>query len=253
LEGPRRVLLKMDRTEQILRNLESVRGRIRKAAQRAGRSQDDIQLVAVSKKKPLADILVAHSLGQADFAESYAQEYSSKHEQVANLDHRERPTTLNWHFIGPLQRNKAKLVAGTGALLHSVGGEKLLTELEKRTPDGVEQHILIQVNVAQERQKQGVEPAQLSELLDFVTGLEKIRCKGLMLIPPLQAPEASRPHFARLRELRDSEAAKTRNNVDLKELSMGMSGDLDVAIEEGATFVRVGTAIFGARDPVRDT
>src|SRR4029077_9062117 len=171
---------------------------------------------------------------------SYGQELRDKRAALAN----EAPAP-EWHFIGPLQSNKVKYVAGQVALVHAVDSIALLDAIEAR---GAPQACLIQVNVAGETAKRGVAPDGLPALLDRFAGLKVARCEGLMLIPPLGArPEDSRPHFAALRALRDREAARTRPNVELRELSMGMSDDVEIAIAEGATLVRVGTAIFGGR------
>jgi len=147
--------------------------------------------------------------------------------------------------VGPLQSNKVKYVAGQVALVHTIDSIALLDEVEAR---GLAQDCLVQVNVAGEAQKRGVPPAQLPALLDRFASASHVRCRGLMLIPPFtDDPAAARPHFAALRALRDREAARARPNVELRELSMGMSGDFEIAVAEGATLVRVGTAIFGAR------
>jgi len=233
------------RAESIAAGLASVRHRIAEAARAAGRPVDSVRLVAVSKRMPTADIDAALAAGQVDFGENYAQELRDKRAARAAEDPAggARPA---WHFIGPLQTNKVKYVAGNVALIHSVDSAALLDEIDRR--EG-EQACLIQVNLAGEAQKRGVAPAALPALLDHVASLAHVRCLGLMLIPPLAAPAANRPLFAALRALRDQQAAIARPRVDLRELSMGMSDDFEVAIAEGATLVRVGTAIFGSRPP----
>ncbi|HXU64305.1 MAG TPA: YggS family pyridoxal phosphate-dependent enzyme, partial [Polyangia bacterium] len=174
------------------------------------------------------------------FGENYGQELRDKRTALAA-----DPAPPTWHFIGPLQSNKVKYVAGQVALVHTIDAPALLEAFEAR---GVPQDCLVQVNVAGEAQKRGVAPAELPALLDRFATATHVRCAGLMLIPPLSDdPGAARPHFAGLRALRDREAARARPNVALRELSMGMSGDFEIAIAEGATLVRVGTAIFGAR------
>jgi PLP dependent protein len=233
------------RPEEITRRLEQVRARVRAAETAAGRAPGSVKLIAVSKKMPPDDIAAAVSAGQLDFGENYAQELRDKRAALASLAPR-------WHFIGPLQSNKVKYVAGQVTLLHSMDAPELLDELERRCQasgraDPV-QDCLVQVNVAGEAQKRGITPAALPALLDRFAGLAHVRCTGLMLIPPLgEDPEASRPHFAALRRLRDQEGQRVRAHVSLDELSMGMSHDLEVAVAEGATMVRVGTAIFGER------
>ena len=233
----------MSRADDIARGLDDVRARIAAAARAAGRSAGSVRLVAVSKKMPVADVEAARAAGQLDFGENYAQELRDKRDALAGPP--ERPSDLRWHFIGPLQSNKLKLVAGRVALLHSIDSPALVDEIERR---GTPQDCLVQVNVAGETQKRGLLPDALPALLDRFAAATSARCLGLMAIPPFaDDPEAGRPAFAALRALRDREAARARPNVDLGELSMGMSHDLEIAIAEGATIVRVGTAIFGAR------
>jgi len=229
------------RGEQIAANLAAVRGRIAAAARTAGRAPDSVRLLAVSKKMPADDVRAAIAAGQRAFGENYAQELRDK---SALLDQSSMSPTLpapEWHFIGPLQSNKVKYVAGKVRLLHSIDSPALLDAVEAR---GAPQPCLIQVNIAGEASKKGVAPADLPALLDRFAAMTHARCAGLMLIPPRGD---ARPHFAALRALRDREAAHMRPNVDLGELSMGMTDDLEVAIAEGATIVRVGTAIFGPR------
>jgi pyridoxal phosphate enzyme (YggS family) len=216
--------------ERLTRVQESV-----DAARARSHHRQAVQLVGVSKRQPLEKLRAALAAGLLDFGENYAQEFREKTEAL--------PDTVRWHFIGPLQSNKVKLVAGAH-LLHSIDRPKLLDKLEAH---GVPQAVLVQVNIAAEPQKAGIAPAELPALLDRFADLDHVRCRGLMLIPPQGDPEATRPHFAALRTLRDNLAAKTRPAVELEHLSMGMSADFEVAIEEGATLVRVGTAIFGAR------
>jgi len=229
----------MTRAEEIAAGLSRVRARIAGAERAAGRTPGSVRLVAVSKKMTVADIEAARAAGQLDLGENYAQELRDKREALAGAPE------LRWHFIGPLQSNKVKLVAGRVALIHSLDAETLLEEIERR---GTPQACLVQVNVAGEAQKRGLPPAGLPAILDRFAAARAARCEGLMVIPPYaDDPEAGRPHFAALRALRDREAARARPHVDLGELSMGMSHDLEVAIAEGATIVRVGTAIFGSR------
>ena len=230
----------MSRGEDVALALARVRARIAAAERAAGRAPDEVRLVAVSKKMTIDDVRAALAAGQLDLGESYGQELRDKRLALADA-----PVPPRWHFIGPLQANKVKYVAGNVALVHSVDSVDLLDELERR---GADQACLVQVNVAGEAQKRGVAPDALPALLDRFAALAHVRCEGLMTIPPLaDDPEASRPHFAALRALRDREAARSRPHVVLGELSMGMSHDLEVAVAEGATLVRVGTAIFGAR------
>ena len=230
----------MTRAEAIADGLRRVRERIAAAARAAGRPEGEVRLLAVSKKMTADDVRAALAAGQLDLGESYGQELRDKRQALAADAVQPR-----WHFIGPLQANKVKYVAGNVALVHSVDALELLQAFEAR---GLAQACLVQVNVAGERQKRGVAPAALPALLDAFAAFAHVRCEGLMTVPPLAGgPEAARPHFAALRALRDREAARARPRVDLRELSMGMSHDLEVAVAEGATFVRVGTAIFGTR------
>jgi pyridoxal phosphate enzyme (YggS family) len=230
----------MTRAEQIAAGLVEVRARIASAEKAAARPPGSVKLLAVSKKMPPDDVRAALAAGQRAFGENYAQELRDKRAALAA-----DPTPPEWHYVGPLQSNKVKYVAGQVALVHTVDSIALLEAISAR---GAPQSCLVQVNVAGEAQKRGVTPDDLPALLDRFGTLPNVTCAGLMLIPPLTADaDAARPHFAALRALRDRESARPRSNVDLRELSMGMSGDLEAAIAEGATIVRVGTAIFGAR------
>jgi len=224
------------RAEEIAANLARVRERIAAAARAAGRPPESIRLLAVSKKMPADDVRAAIAAGQRAFGENYAQELRDKAALLAA-----DAVPPEWHYIGPLQSNKVKYVAGKTALIHSIDSPALLDAIEARSAP---QACLIQVNVAAEASKKGLAPADLPALLDRFAALKFVRCEGLMLIPPRGD---ARPHFAALRALRDREAEIARPNVALRDLSMGMTDDLEVAIAEGATIVRVGTAIFGAR------
>jgi len=236
----------MNRTETLAFNLAQVRERIASAEARAGRKPGSVALVAVSKKMPASDVLASLHAGQIDFGENYAQELRDKRVQVQKALGALPPPA--WHFIGPLQGNKAKYVAGTAALIHSLDTTALLDEVDRRVPEGHVQRCLVQVNVADEGQKRGVSTADLAQLLDHFARCPRLRCEGFMLIPPQSDDaEAARPFFRALRELLVTHAALPRTGVQLAELSMGMSHDLEVAVEEGATLVRVGTAIYGAR------
>lgn len=239
----------MNRPEVIAANLARVRERIAQAEARGGRPPGSVRLVAVSKTMPPDDVRAALTAGQRDFGENYAQELRDK--RVAFEMARLAPAPL-WHYIGPLQTNKVKYLAGQVMLIHTVDRTEVLDEIDRRVAafrqDMPPQECLVQVNVAGETQKHGAAPEAVPALLDHFATLAHVRCAGLMVIPPLaDDPEAARPHFAALRALRDREAARARTHVALRELSMGMSHDLEVAIAEGATLVRVGTAIFGDR------
>ena len=241
----------MNRAEQVAANLADVRARLARAEASAGRLAGSARLVAVSKMVAAADILAALAAGQQVFGESYGQEFRDKRVEVEAAARAAGLPQPLWHFIGPLQTNKVKYVAGNVALIHSIETSDVLAELERRVAAQkatAPQDCLIQVNVAGEAQKHGVPPVALAALLASFAQLSHLRCSGLMVMPPFSDdPEASRPFFAALRCLLDEQAAVSRANVGLTELSMGMSHDLEVAVAEGATLVRVGTAIFGER------
>jgi len=232
----------------LLERLHEIQQALAEGASRAGRAANAVQLVAVSKTHPAAAIRAALAAGQLDFGENYAQELRDKHLELAGAT---APTgaALRWHFIGPVQSNKVKYLVGVATLIHGVASASAVDEIERRAAvQGCVQDCLIQVNVVGEAGKQGVAPSELGRLLDGFAGKKHVRCRGLMLIPPFSdSAEDSRRPFAALRELAAREETQLRENVELVELSMGMSGDYLVAVEEGATLVRVGTAIFGAR------
>lgn len=205
-----------------------VRGRVDAACVRAGRSPDDVTIVAVSKTHPASAVREAAAAGAADFGENYAQELDDKLGELAG-------EAIRWHFIGRLQRNKAKLVAGRAALVHAVDSIELAAELGKRA--AAVQPILLAVNLAGEATKGGVTAEAAPELAKAIAGIAGVRLDGLMTMPP---PDLDpRPFFEGLRDLRD--------RLGLRILSMGMTGDFETAIACGATHVRIGTAIFGAR------
>ena len=236
----------MTRAQAIADGLAQVRERIAAAERAAGRAPGSVRLLAVSKKMTADDVRAALAAGQRAFGENYAQELRDK--RTALAQDLTLPSPPEWHYIGPLQSNKVKYIAGQVALAHTVDSAALLEAIEAR---GVPQACLVQVNVAGEAQKRGIAPADLPALLDRFATMSHVTCAGLMVIPPFtENPEDARPHFAALRALREREAAVARPHVDLRELSMGMSGDLESAIAEGATIVRVGTAIFGGRQAV---
>jgi PLP dependent protein len=214
--------------------LADVKRRIARAAERAGRDPDAITLVAVSKTHPPEAIRVAQAAGAHAFGENYVQELLAKQKALAGLE-------LVWHFVGRLQRNKARDVVGRVALVHSVDSPALAEALSRRaSAAGVVQDVLVEANLAGESTKGGVAEAELDHLLDAIAKLPALRCRGLMTMPPpSDDPESTRPVFRALARLASSRG--------LVELSMGMTSDFEVAIEEGATIIRVGTAIFGER------
>jgi PLP dependent protein len=222
--------------------LETVRARIAAAASACGREPQSITLIAVSKLHPAAAVREAYAAGQRDFGENYVQELLQKAEALADLPE------LRWHLIGHLQRNKAKQVAGIVTLVHTVDSLELAAELAKRraaVAPGRTLPVLIEVSIAGEAQKHGAAPAELTALCEGIAALPQLELRGLMCVPPFtEDPAGARPHFDALARLRDSNGGALR----LPELSMGMTHDLEHAVAAGATLVRVGTAIFGARN-----
>jgi PLP dependent protein len=226
----------------IASNLAAVRGRLEQAARAAGRNPADIRLVAISKTFPTESVREAAAAGQVDFGENRVQEGLQKIRETAELHSR-------WHLVGHLQSNKARKVAGPFAYVHSVDSLELLTRLDQAaTAENAAPKLLIQVDLAGEATKFGATEASLPALLEAAAGLQSAEVVGLMLLPPYaEDPEQSRPWFRRLREIRDGLVRQGVPGARLRELSMGMSHDFHVAVEEGATIVRVGTAIFGTR------
>jgi len=226
----------------LIDRLERIRERIKKAAEKTDRAADSIRLIAVSKTMPAEVVQEAIEAGVTDLGENYIQEAREKINTLATAD-------VNWHFIGHLQSNKAKYAVRLFDLIHSVDSLKLAQELNKYAQKNDKiQAVLVQVNVAKEESKSGVHVENTLELLKNIAQLENIAVHGLMTMPPyFNAPEKVRPFFAALRRLRDQINAAGLPNISLDELSMGMTGDFEAAIEEGATMVRIGTAIFGAR------
>lgn len=217
----------------IRQRLENVNERIEAACTRAGRPRQDVRLVAVSKRHSPEAIRAAYQAGQREFGESYVQELTSKAQALSDLP------DLSWRFVGHLQRNKAKdVVAVPSCAVDGMASQRLAEQLSRRAERPVE--VLIQVNLAAEPQKAGCRPEEVPYLAAAIRSLDHLVLRGLMAIPPAaDDPEESRPWFRTLRELAHAQ--------HLPEVSMGMSHDLEVAIEEGATMVRVGTAIFGSR------
>lgn len=225
--------------DAIAANLERVRERIARAAEKVGRDVDDVELIAVSKKQEAAKVRAAFDAGQALFGESRVQEARAKIPEL--------PSAVRWQFIGHLQKNKIRHALPLFEMFHSVDSLALAQDMERIAgEEGVRPRVLLEVNVAGEGSKFGFAPAKLKEEIESLLQLPRLNIEGLMTIPPF-APEAedSRRYFVQLRELRDE--LENGFAMQLPELSMGMSNDYDVAVEEGATFVRVGTAIFGER------
>jgi pyridoxal phosphate enzyme (YggS family) len=225
--------------DEITRNLEVVLARIAQAIEKSGRQPADVQLVAVTKKQDVEKVRAAYDAGQPIFGESRVQEARAK---IPLL-----PSAVRWHFIGHLQKNKVRYALPLFELFHSIDSRSLAEDVERiAAEEGLRPRVLLEVNVAGEGSKIGFAPEQLRAEMEYLLGLARVNIEGLMTIPPL-APEAedSRRYFVELRELRDQLAEEFA--VQLPHLSMGMSHDYAVAVEEGATLVRVGTAIFGER------
>lgn len=224
-----------DRVAAVLR-------RIQEAARRTGRDPTDVQLIAATKTVPVERIREGMAAGITVCGESRLQEALPKIDAL-------RLEGTRWHFIGRLQRRKVRHVVGVFDLIHSVDSLELAREIDRRAGEaGLRQTVLLEVNLGAEQTKGGFLPEQVGSVLPDLAGLSSIHVKGLMAVPPLTADaESSRPYFRRLRQLARELEARPFPNVSLTELSMGMSADYDVAVEEGATMVRVGTAIFGAR------
>lgn len=225
----------------ISKNLAQLNQRIQEATARAGRDPASVRLVAVSKTRPSSDIIEAIQAGQSIFGENYAQELSAK---LADIKE-----SVSWHFIGHLQSNKVKYIAGQVSLIHSVDRLSLACEISHQWCRLSEIcDILIQVNISGESSKSGTTEKGAIQLVRECSLLPNIRVLGLMTMPPFfDDPDAARPYFAELKRLSQAIAAEQIPGVEMRELSMGMSGDFEVAIREGATLVRIGTAIFGER------
>ncbi len=225
----------------VAERLREVHARIASAAAAAGRDPRDVKLVAVSKTKPATAIREAFAAGQRSFGENYAQELAAKREELADLE------GIEWHFIGHLQTNKAKVIARVADVVHAVDSAVLARELGKRVAAAARPRplpVLIEVNVTGELQKHGAAPSEVAEVVAAVQAEASLALRGLMTMPPLGDPEAARRAFGTLRSLRSLHGG----GAVLPELSMGMSGDLEIAIAQGATMVRIGTAIFGERE-----
>jgi len=226
----------------IRENLASVEERIRAACERSGRSREDVTLVAVSKTNPVERILEAYEAGVRDFGENKVKEMLGKEPQL--------PEDIRWHLIGHLQTNKVKSVLGKTVLIHSIDSLKLLDtiDFESRKKNMVSEGLL-EVNVAGEESKFGFLPEELIPLLGRLKQYKNLKIRGLMTVAPMvEDPEENRAVFRKLHQLSIDIKSKNVDNVTMNVLSMGMSGDYEVAVEEGATLIRVGTGIFGKRE-----
>jgi pyridoxal phosphate enzyme (YggS family) len=237
-------------SDTLAARLRATQARVAAAAKRAGRATGEITLVGVAKQVPAPDVARAIAAGLADVGENYLSEMRAKMPALSAALTRDRLAPPRWHFIGRLQRNKAKAVSEVFDCVHSLDRPELCDALGRHaSAAGRTLDVLIQVNLADEPQKGGAPRQAVAGLLRACRQWPALRAVGLMTIPPADTdPERSRPHFAALRSLRD-ELRATPEGAGLRELSMGMSLDFEIAIEEGATIIRVGTAIFGARRP----
>jgi len=226
----------------IKENLEYVKGQIRTACEKAGRDPLEVTLIAVSKTKPLEDLKEAYEAGARNFGENKVQELMDKIPAM--------PGDVRWHMIGHLQRNKVKYLIGKVYMIHGVDSLRLAQEISKESEKaGVITRILMEVNVAEEESKFGVSVSEAPALAEEIGKLPGISLQGLMTIAPyVENPEKNREIFAKLRQLAVDISGKNIDNVTMSVLSMGMTGDYVVAVEEGATYVRVGTGIFGERN-----
>ena len=223
-------------------NVIEVEKNIQDACDRAGRSREEVRLIAVSKTKPVSDIEEVLTTGILDYGENKVQELSDKYDVL--------PKNIRWHMIGHLQRNKVKYLIGKTVLIHSVDSLRLAEQIEHEAAKAdTNMNVLIEVNVAGEESKFGTTCNEAIELVRAVAALKHVKIKGLMTIAPFtDNPEDNRIYFKKLKQLSVDIKSKNIDNVDMDELSMGMTGDYEVAIEEGATMVRVGTGIFGERN-----
>ena len=222
-------------------NIEAVEERICSACKRAGRDRSEVRLICVTKTKPVEMLQEAYEAGQRDFGENKVQEICRKKPDL--------PSDIRWHMIGHLQRNKVRQLIGQTAMIHSVDSLRLAETISaEAVRAGIRIPVLIEVNMAGEESKFGLAKEDVEELVRAAAALEGIQISGLMTIAPYtEDPETNRPYFAGLRELAVDIGQKCIDNVSMSVLSMGMTGDFEVAIEEGATHIRVGTGIFGER------
>lgn len=223
-------------------NLANVEKNIKIACEAAGRDIHEVTLIAVSKTKPVSMLQEVYHEGVREFGENKVQELSEKQPQL--------PQDIHWHMIGHLQRNKVKYIVGNVALIHSVDSLRLAEEISiQAVKKSLCQNILVEVNIAQEESKFGISKEETMQLVEEISKLPGVHICGLMTIAPfVENPEENRIYFRKMRELSVDIAHKNIDNVDMDILSMGMTGDYMVAIEEGATMVRVGTGIFGERN-----
>lgn len=230
-------------------NLNSIEERIKRACDRSGRQRGEVTLIAVSKTKPAAMVAEAVELGQLSFGENRVQEMLEKQDELMELYPEKDFSALRWHLIGHLQTNKVKYVIGKTVLIHSLDSLHLAEEINRISiKKDVITPVLVEVNIADESTKFGTGESEAIELVKAVSELKNIAINGLMTVAPYtDNPENSRQYFQRMHQLSVDIKAKNIDNVTMEILSMGMTGDFEVAIEEGATHIRVGTGIFGGR------
>lgn len=228
--------------QAIVENILEVEKNILDACNRAKRKREEVTLIAVSKTKPIELLANAYKTGIREFGENKVQEIVNKYPQM--------PEDVNWHMIGHLQRNKVKSVIDKACLIHSVDSYRLAKQIDDeagKTNRPV--NVLVEVNVAEEESKYGIKPTEVDEIIGLMSQLNNIRIKGLMTIAPfVENPEENRIHFRNLKQLSVDIKSKNIDNVSMNILSMGMTNDYEIAIEEGATLIRVGTGIFGERN-----
>lgn len=225
----------------IKENLEYINEKIKTAAEKSGRRREDILLLAVSKTVDVPRIKEAVELGLIDLGENKPQEINWKYYEIENV---------RWHQIGHLQTNKVKYIIDKVCLIHSVDSMRLAEEINKKAAaKGIVMDILVEINIAGEEAKHGVPLNEAEALAVEISSLENVRVKGLMTVAPfVEDPEENRKYFRQMKKLFDDIDKKSYNNIDMKYLSMGMTNDYEVAVEEGANIVRIGTGLFGARD-----
>lgn len=230
----------------VTENLRIVEEKIQNACKRSGRKREDVTLIAVSKTKPAAMIQEAYDAGIRVFGENKVQELTEKYDEL--------PSDIQWHMIGHLQRNKVKYIVDKAALIHSVDSLRLLENIDREAAKKqVTAKVLLEVNMAKEDTKFGLMPEEVMEFIDKVPEFKNVSVEGLMTIAPnTDDPEKNRQFFSALRKLSVDIADKNIDNIHMGVLSMGMTNDYEVAIEEGATMVRVGTGIFGKRNYALD-
>ena len=226
-------------------NLEQVQKNINEACERAGRNTDEVTLIAVSKTKPVEMLQEIYDCGIREFGENKVQEMCNKMETM--------PSDIRWNMIGHLQTNKVKYIVGKTSLIHSVDSIRLAETIDREAEKkGIVANVLLEVNMAREETKFGLMPEEVPDFVRQIAGFQHIKVQGLMTIAPFVSdPEENRKYFANLRKLSVDIGKEKVDNVNMSILSMGMTNDFEIAIEEGATMIRVGTAIFGERNYVQ--